>query len=152
MWQLCAVHWFIWLLRFFGIYTWHYWCVYRIPKNMVTGLVLGNGERAYLSISVKRSYQNWLVKHLLINTQSIVFCLKDFFYNCQQIKHHVLQELGGTDAIENTYICIYIYTYMVFKGRPQRYSESTPSPYISERPLRCHRVTTFSFRTTHKCR
>ena len=27
MWQLCAVHCFIWLLRFFGIYTWHYWCV-----------------------------------------------------------------------------------------------------------------------------
>ena len=36
------------------------------------------------------------------------------------------------------------HTYMLFKGRPQRYLP-TPSPYISERPKRCHRVTTFSF-------
>ena len=102
---------FIGSFGFFGssVFTHGIIGVYRIPKNMVTGLVLGNGERAYLSISVKRSYQNWLVKHLLIETQSIVFCLKDFFYNCQQIKHHVLQELGGTDAIVNTYICrVYI--------------------------------------------
>ena len=121
---------FIGSFGFFGssVFTHGIIGVYRIPKNMVTGLVLGNGERAYLSISVKRSYQNWLVKHLLIKTQSIVFCLKDFFYNCQQIKHHVLQELGGTDAIENTYICVSTYIHIWC-------SRVVPSDIVSRLPL-----------------
>ena len=144
---------FIGSFGFFGssVFTHGIIGVYRIPKNMVTGLVLGNGERAYLSISVKRSsYQNRLIKHLLIHN---LLCFEGFLLQLSTNKASCLTRTWGHWCYwEYIHMCIYIYTYMVFKGRPQRYSESTPSPYISERPLRCHRVTTFSFRTTHKCR
>ena len=121
---------FIGSFGFFGssVFTHGIIGVYRIPKNMVTGLVLGNGERerAYLSISVKRSYQNWLVKHLLINTQSIVFWRISFtIVNKYSIMSY--KNLGALMLLRiHTYVSTYIHIWC---------SRVVPSDIVSRLPL-----------------
>ena len=129
MWQLCAVHWFIWLLRFFGIYTWHYWCVSDTEEH-------GDGscprkwwerERAYLSISVKRSsYQNRLIKHLLIHN---LLCLEGFLLQLSTNKASCLtrKNLGALMLLRiHTYVSTYIHIWC---------SRVVPSDIVSRLPL-----------------
>ena len=119
---------FIGSFGFFGssVFTHGIIGVYRIPKNMVTGLVLGNGERAYLSISVKRSYQNWLVKHLLKhNLLCFVWRISFTIVNKKSIMSY--KNLGALMLLRiHTYVSTYIHIWC---------SRVVPSDIVSRLPL-----------------
>ena len=58
--------------------------------------------------------------------------------------YRIPNSLGTVTAKEivRAYICVCLYS-ATQGSSPQRYPSASPSPYISERPQRCHRVTTF---------